>query len=185
MRISPAGHGEDPRDPRQSPDYREKSFVQVIASRSGGAALSYPSECPKIDFPAQPAHSLPMRKCCLFIFCLLLVLTASPAFTAKESSPPLKEGKLRIIELKGTPYERGRTHGQTLKLEIQELVKRWKANLEETYSVPAATYIQRLLEATDFRPAIERWTPGLLDEVRGHRRRRRGRFPNHVRLPAH
>jgi hypothetical protein len=33
--------------------------------------------------------------------------------------------------------------------------------------VPAATYIQKFLSASDFKPAIERWTPGLLDEVRG------------------
>ncbi len=108
-----------------------------------------------------------MRKCRLLLLALLLILIASPAFTANESSPLLKEGKLRVIELKGTPYQRGRTHGQCLKLEIQELVKRWKANLEKTYSVPSATYIRKLLEATDFQPAIERWTPGLLDEVRG------------------
>ena len=62
---------------------------------------------------------------------------------------------------------RGRTHGESLKPEIQELVSRWKANIEKTYSVPATTYIQKLLEASDFKPAIERWTPGLLDEVRG------------------
>ncbi|HUU36625.1 MAG TPA: C45 family autoproteolytic acyltransferase/hydrolase, partial [Candidatus Desulfaltia sp.] len=44
---------------------------------------------------------------------------------------------------------------------------RWKADLEKTFSVPAPTYIAKLLEASDFQPAIERWTPGLLDEVRG------------------
>jgi len=85
----------------------------------------------------------------------------------EESSPPAGKGKLRVVELKGTPYMRGYAHGQSLKLEIQELVKRWKEDLEKTYSVPAMTYIQRLLETSDFQPAIERWTPGLLDEVRG------------------
>ncbi len=85
----------------------------------------------------------------------------------EDSSPTAGEGKLRVIELKGTPYEQGQIHGRSLKPEIQELVKRWKADLEKNFSVPATTYIQRLLEATDFQPAIERWTPGLLDEVRG------------------
>jgi len=86
---------------------------------------------------------------------------------AEEPSAPAGEGNLRVVELKGTPYQRGLTHGQSLKAEIQELVKRWKTDLEKTYSVPAATYIEKLLEASDFQPAIERWTPGLLDEVRG------------------
>jgi len=72
-----------------------------------------------------------------------------------------------VVELKGTPYMRGLTHGRSLKPEIQELLKRWKADLEKTHSVPATTYIEKLLEASDFQPAIERWTPGLLDEVRG------------------
>jgi len=85
----------------------------------------------------------------------------------EASAPPAGEGKLRVLELKGTPYVRGQIHGRSLKPEIRELVKRWKTDIEKTYSVPAATYIQRLLEASDFQPAIERWTPGLLDEVRG------------------
>ena len=108
-----------------------------------------------------------MRKCRFLFFPVLLVLAVSFALIAEESPTPTGEGKLRVIELKGTPYLRGRTHGQSLKLEIQELVKRWKADLEKTYSVPATTYIEKLLEASDFEPAIERWTPGLLDEVRG------------------
>jgi sugar phosphate isomerase/epimerase len=108
-----------------------------------------------------------MRKYCLLFLSVFLVLTVSLAIMAEESSPPAGEGKLRVLELKGTPYMRGHTHGQSLKLEIQELVKRWKADLEKTYSVPATTYIKKLLEASDFQPAIERWTPGLLDEVRG------------------
>jgi hypothetical protein len=61
----------------------------------------------------------------------------------------------------------GTTHGQTLRAEIQELVRRWKADLEATYQVPSEVFIRALLKETDFKPAIERWTPGLLDEVRG------------------
>jgi sugar phosphate isomerase/epimerase len=108
-----------------------------------------------------------MRKCCLLLSTALLFLTVSLALFGEKLSAPAGEGKLRVIELKGTPYMRGHTHGQSLKLEIQELIKRWKADLEKTYSVPATTYIETLLEASDFEPAIERWTPGLLDEVRG------------------
>jgi len=86
-----------------------------------------------------------------------------PAFPAPSGQP----GKLRVIELAGTPYVMGRIHGQTLKPEIRELVNRWKADLEKAYAVPASAYIDKLLQASDFKPAIERWTPGLLDEVRG------------------
>jgi isopenicillin-N N-acyltransferase-like protein len=102
------------------------------------------------------------------IFCVLaLCVSASVALVAEKPLQPARRGNLRILELQGTPYERGKAHGQALKPEIRELVKRWKANLEKSFSVPAETYIRKLLEASDFQPAIERWTPDLLDEVRG------------------
>lgn len=96
---------------------------------------------------------------CLIFFIFLTLIAQEP--------PPESRAKLRILDLKGTPYQRGLMHGEGLKAEIRELVKRWKTDLEKTFSVPAATYIGKLLEASDFQPAIERWTPGLLDEVRG------------------
>jgi hypothetical protein len=86
---------------------------------------------------------------------------ALPSMTAPEA--PI----LRVVELEGPPYQMGRVHGQALKAEIRELVDRWKKDLEKTYGVPADVFIARFLERTDFKPAIERWTPGLLDEVRG------------------
>ena len=121
----------------------------------------------KLTSPVSRRYSLSMGKRRLLFSSVFLVLTVSLALIPKESSSPAGEGKLRVLELRGTPYERGQIHGRSLKPEIQDLVKRWKTNIEKTYSVPATTYIQRLLEATDFQPAIERWTPGLLDEVRG------------------
>ncbi len=108
-----------------------------------------------------------MRKNCLILSTLLLLLTASLAFRVQESLPAESQGKLSVLELNGTPYQRGLMHGRSLKKEIQELVRRWKADLEKSYSVPATTYIEKFLAASDFQPAIERWTPGLLDEVRG------------------
>jgi len=80
---------------------------------------------------------------------------------------PEGEGKLRVLVLEGTPYQMGMIHGKALKPEITELMKRWKADLARTYKVPAEDFIQKFLKYTDFRPSIERWTPGLLDEVRG------------------
>lgn len=61
----------------------------------------------------------------------------------------------------------GLIHGRTLKAEIRELVRRWKADLAGTYRVAPEVFIREFLKKTDFRPAIDRWTPGLLDEVRG------------------
>jgi sugar phosphate isomerase/epimerase len=108
-----------------------------------------------------------MRERKLIFLSAFIILCLSAGLQALESPFPAGDEKLRVIELRGTPYEKGLTHGRSLKIEIQELVKRWKADLEKTYPVPAATFIAKFLAATDFKPAIERWTPGLLDEVRG------------------
>ncbi len=86
---------------------------------------------------------------------------------AGKSVDPEPAKTLRVVDLTGTPYEMGRIHGRTLRPEILELVKRWKEDLEKTYRVPADVFVRTLLEKTDFKPAIDRWTPGLLDEVRG------------------
>jgi isopenicillin-N N-acyltransferase-like protein len=90
----------------------------------------------------------------------LFLLTGATAFSEGG-------GKLRVIELTGTPYQMGLTHGRALKAEIAELIKRWKDDLAGTYKVSADIFIRKLLDYTDFRPSIDRWTPGLFDEVRG------------------
>lgn len=101
------------------------------------------------------------------VLLLVLVIFQSLAFAAGDSSMPGRAEKLRIVDLEGTPYQMGKVHGQTLKTEIRDLLKRWKEDLAKTYRVTAEVFIQNLLKKTDFQPAIARWTPGLLDEVRG------------------
>ena len=96
-----------------------------------------------------------------------LAIAQSRDVPAGGASPPGSAATLRIVELAGTPYEMGLAHGRTLKAEIRELVGRWKRDLEANYGVPPDAFIRRFLGRTDFKPAIDRWTPGLLDEVRG------------------
>jgi isopenicillin-N N-acyltransferase-like protein len=101
------------------------------------------------------------------VLLVLLLLAWQPVLAAADRPLPEPAAKLRIVDLAGTPYQMGKIHGQTLKAEIQELVKLWKADLEQTYQVTAGVFIRQFLKKTDFKPAMERWTPGLLDEVRG------------------
>ncbi len=98
---------------------------------------------------------------------LILCLFVFLSHLGGGASVPAGEGKLRVLVLEGTPYQMGMIHGKALKPEITELIKRWKADLARTYKVPAEDFIKKFLKYTDFRPSIERWTPGLLDEVRG------------------
>jgi predicted choloylglycine hydrolase len=89
----------------------------------------------------------------------------SSAGQAKALS--LSEGQLRVLELRGSPYQRGLVHGKTLAKEIHEIIKLWKAEIESGYKVKADKFIADFLKQTNFLPAIKRWTPELLDEVRG------------------
>jgi isopenicillin-N N-acyltransferase-like protein len=101
------------------------------------------------------------------VLLLLLVITVPSARSAGDQSLPGSAIKIRVVDLTGTPYQMGMIHGRTLRTEIRELITRWEENLEKTYGVTAEVFIQNLLKKTDFRPAIARWTPGLLDEIRG------------------
>jgi len=104
------------------------------------------------------------RAMSLAMFACLMFGLSSSAMMAQAPGPG---GPVRILELRGTPYEMGLAHGKALKSEIAELVSRWKEDLARTYRAPAADFIRKFLAFTDFAPAIDRWTPGLLDEVRG------------------
>ncbi len=71
-----------------------------------------------------------------------------------------------VLILKGSPAERGQTHGEALKDEILELITRWKRQIKDAGIDPDA-FIDQFLQETNFMAAIKRWTPGLLEEVRG------------------
>ena len=74
---------------------------------------------------------------------------------------------IRELELTGTPRERGRAHGEALRSLVHEHLERWRDALAADLGVEPERYVERFLAATNFLPAIERWTPELLDEVRG------------------
>jgi len=76
--------------------------------------------------------------------------------------------KLQKIVLEGkTPFERGCVHGEILKEMIHEHKARWEENMKADTGLDVKTYLAQLLAETNFIPAIEKWTPGLLEEVKG------------------
>jgi hypothetical protein len=79
----------------------------------------------------------------------------------------LNKRQLKIITVSGNGYDRGYQHGQQMKKEIGELMVLWKKDLEENCHIPADTFIHNFLAVTDFIPAIKKYTPDVLDEVRG------------------
>lgn len=74
---------------------------------------------------------------------------------------------VRVLDLRGTPYERGLQHGQALKEEIAELLGRWDRDLQREHHVAIGPFVERFLAATSYDAAARSVLPELLDEVRG------------------
>ncbi len=87
--------------------------------------------------------------------------------SAHAQSAAKPEDGIRVIKLSGTPRERGRQHGETLREIIQPFLGVWAAYLSQQAGVPAEAFVQDFLGNTDFDKAMERWTPDLLEELAG------------------
>jgi hypothetical protein len=74
---------------------------------------------------------------------------------------------LPILHLNGTPYENGFQHGAIMKNRIIKLIGLWKKDIEDNYQIPASEFIKMFLDSTDYIPAIKKWTPDLLEEIKG------------------
>ena len=77
----------------------------------------------------------------------------------------LKEFK--VITLTGNPRKRGQIYGEELKAEIETNVQIHKSDIERTYNINPDEYIKEFIKRTNFTKAIKKWTPELLEEVRG------------------
>jgi isopenicillin-N N-acyltransferase like protein len=102
----------------------------------------------------------------LFAGLVLLLSSGLHADSKRDTVPPKSKG-VRVITLEGTPYARGLQHGTALKNEIHALLRLWKAVLQKDYHLEAAAFTRRFLKKTDFLSAMKRWTPDLIEEVKG------------------
>ncbi len=80
-------------------------------------------------------------------------------------SAPTKKAAFLVLE--GSPRARGRIHGEALRSQINALMEIWKDQLGRQYKVDPVQYIKKFLADTKFPDAIRKWTPDLLEEVRG------------------
>ena len=74
---------------------------------------------------------------------------------------------MRLVPIAGRARERGRAHGETLRPLVRAHVERWLDWLGRSHGPTTRDYIHTLATQTSFQSAIERWTPDLLEEVRG------------------
>lgn len=79
----------------------------------------------------------------------------------------LANGKLRYIELNGTPYERGLMHGKVLKKEIQEVIRLFKKEIAQTTKQEPDLFIAKFLEQTDYKTTVQKWMPEIMKELQG------------------
>jgi isopenicillin-N N-acyltransferase like protein len=97
----------------------------------------------------------------------LVNLATATADERKKPAPLPERPGLKVLVLDGTPHQRGLVHGRTMKAQIHEIVRLWKAQLADAFKMDADAFIRRFVRQTDFLPAIKKWTPDLLDEIRG------------------
>lgn len=79
----------------------------------------------------------------------------------------LANGELRYIELSGSPYARGLKHGELLKTEIKAVTDALLKDIEQTTELNPREFITKFLRETDFVSEIKKWTPELLEEIKG------------------
>ncbi len=69
--------------------------------------------------------------------------------------------------LQGAPRERGRAHGESLRILIHELMTAWEEDVAGETGLWLDDYLQRFRAETDFLSPAAKWTPDLIEEVRG------------------
>lgn len=74
---------------------------------------------------------------------------------------------MRVLTLEGTPRQRGRQHGEEMREMIGRHLDLYRENIQLDTGLDAQVFLDRFYAATDFLPAIEKYTPDLLEEVRG------------------
>lgn len=79
----------------------------------------------------------------------------------------MKQQEIEIVEISGKPYERGRQYGQSAGERIRKAVKDWKTSLHHNHLRNPDMYLKDFLQYENFQAAIDKWAPGMMDEVRG------------------
>jgi isopenicillin-N N-acyltransferase-like protein len=72
-----------------------------------------------------------------------------------------------LVELHGAPRVRGRAHGEALRGQIAAVREQWRESLTTRFGTHPDLFIETFLAETRFVDAMRRWTPGLLDEIKG------------------
>lgn len=75
--------------------------------------------------------------------------------------------EIPVVPTSGTPTKRGETHGEHLRALIADGIGRWTDTIASTHGLRPNDYIAAFVAGTDYLPSIRRWTPDLLEEIKG------------------
>ncbi|MBN1221934.1 MAG: hypothetical protein JXB23_01705 [Candidatus Aminicenantes bacterium] len=85
---------------------------------------------------------------------------------ALNVAPAPSEREMPLLILEGTPRQRGRIHGETLRERINELVGGLTEGIRKAGKDPL-DYAGRIVDGAGFLDAALRWTPHCVEEIRG------------------
>lgn len=88
------------------------------------------------------------------------------ADTGGKSLSGIKK-EMPVLILDGPPRKRGRIYGESMRPKIKEIIALWKDSLHQSRQMHPEAYLSRFVEETNFKPAIQKWTPDLLEETMG------------------
>ncbi|UCH94756.1 MAG: hypothetical protein JSV88_31470 [Candidatus Aminicenantes bacterium] len=115
-----------------------------------------------------------MKNCKLNSIIIIYMLFALAFVSPLQSESLQKKEKnptgLRVVLIKGSPYQRGLIHGKTLKNEIKTTIHKWKEEMKKKKSLQGKDLdelITGFMKKTRFYEAARRWTPNIIDEVKG------------------
>jgi hypothetical protein len=75
--------------------------------------------------------------------------------------------KMHIVELSGSPRQRGRMHGEQMRSQIKALFDQGRAGMEKAGGPSLEAYAALFQRSTGHLQAAQKWTPGLVEELHG------------------
>lgn len=100
-------------------------------------------------------------------FLLCVLISPVPVFSQTTQKKANISADYRFVELKGNGYQRGLTHGKTLKKEIAVILASWKESVQERYQTSADSFVMNMISHTKYLADIKKWSPDLLEEIKG------------------
>lgn len=100
-----------------------------------------------------------------FVFYIIFILTT--LIMEAENVANFENGRVPVLHLKGTPYERGFSHGEKLQKQISEVYTKWKNNIQKDTGKDADDVINDFIKTSKYYASIAKYTPEIIEEIKG------------------